>query len=85
MKFIKRNKAGLAHTKFCHETPDGGIDLQVGHILYQISPERITHAPAFALMIWDLNTKNWFTDAVQCDLTNVVTARWLAKANGWLR
>jgi len=27
---IKRDKAGLAETRFCRETLDGGLDLQVG-------------------------------------------------------
>ena len=81
---IQRNAAGLAHTEYCHETADGGLDIVAGHIRYQLSPERIVDGPALGQTLLDLRYKRWFTDAIQCDLTNVVTARWLAKARGWV-
>ena len=84
MRPINRDAQRLAHTDYCHETPDGGLDLHVGHICYQLSPERIADGPALGQTLLDLRQKRWFTDAVQCDLTNVVTARWLAKARCWI-
>jgi len=83
MKIIRRDTKLLAHTEFCDETEDGGIDLRVGHILYELSPERIANGPAFGQTLLELRQKRWFTDAVQCDFTNVVTARWIAGAQGW--
>ena len=83
MKPINRGADMLAHTDFCHETPDGGLDLHVGHIRYQLSPERIADGPALGQTLLDLRQKRWFSESVQCDLTNVVTARWMAKDRGW--
>lgn len=84
MKTIKRDAQQLAHTEFCHETPDGGLDLHVDEIRYQLSPERIADGPGLGQTLLDLRQKRWFTAAVQSDLTNVVTARWLAKERGWI-
>lgn len=81
---IQRDAQLLAHTEYCHETPDGGLDLVVGDWRYQLSPERIADGPALGQTLLDLRTKRWFSDAVQCDLTNVVTARWMAIARGWI-
>ena len=74
----------LAHTEYCHETPDGGIDLVGEEWRYQLSPERIADGPALGQTLLDLRQKLWFTESMQCDLTNVVTARWMAKARGWI-
>jgi hypothetical protein len=82
---IQRDANGLAHTEYCHETPDGGLDLVAGHIRYQLAPDRIADGPALGQTLLDLRLKSWFTEAIQCDFTNVVTARWLAKARGWIR
>lgn len=84
MKPIIRDADGLAHTEFCDETPDGGLDLHAGHIRYQLSPERIADGAAFGQTLLELQQKRWFSEVVQCDLTNVVTARWLAKSRGWI-
>jgi hypothetical protein len=84
MQVIKRDPLGLAQTEFCRELPDGGLDLHVGDIRYQLSPERIADGAALGQTLLDLQEKEWFTDAVQRDLTNVVTARWMAKQRGWI-
>ena len=84
MSPIRRDTAGLASTNYCHEVSDGGLDLLEGDIRYQLSPERIADGPAFAQTLLALRDKLWFSESVQCDLTNVVTARWLAQANGWV-
>ncbi|MSU61881.1 MAG: hypothetical protein EXS31_05710 [Pedosphaera sp.] len=84
MKTIKRDADGLAHTEYCTETSDRGIDIRVRHILYELSPERIADGPALGQTLLDLRSKQWFTADIQCDLTNVVTARWLAKDRGWI-
>ena len=84
MKPIERDAQLLAHTEYCHETPDGGLDLVVGKLRYQLSPERIVDGPALGQTLLDLSQKRWFTDAIQCDLTNVITARWMAKDRGWI-
>lgn len=75
--YIQRDAQMLAHTEYCHELPDGGIDLVVGEWRYQLSPERIADGPAFGQTLLDLRQKLWFTEAMQCSLTNVVTARWV--------
>lgn len=85
MKWIQRDEQLLAHTEFCHETSDGGLDLEVGNFRYQLSPERIVDGLALGQTLLDLRHKPWFTETVQCDLTNVVTARWMAKARGRIR
>ena len=84
-QWIQRDAAGLAHTAHCHETADGGLDLVVGELRYELSPERIADGPALGQTLLDLRQKCWFTDAIQCDLTNVITARWLAKDRGWIK
>ena len=81
---IKRDKNGLARTRFCRETSDGGLDLNVDDIRYSLSPERIADGAARGATLFDLRDKRWFSQSVQCDLTNVVTGRWLAKARGWI-
>ena len=43
---IKRDKNGLARTRFCRETSDGGLDLNVDDIRYSLSPERIADGAA---------------------------------------
>ena len=81
--YIQRDGAGLAHTDCCHETPDGGIDVLTGDVRYQLGPERIVDGAALGQTLLELRTKRWFTQAIQCDLVNVITARWLAKSRGW--
>lgn len=80
---IQRDAHGLAHTQYCTETRDGGLTLIVDGLRYDLSPERIADGPALGQTLLDLSEKNWFTESVQCDLTNVVTARWMATARGW--
>lgn len=82
MNPIKRDAQLRAHTAYCDETPDDGIDLRVGEVRYQLAPERIADGPAFAQTLLDLQQKWWFSEAVQCDLTNVVGARWMAGDRG---
>jgi hypothetical protein len=45
--------------------------------------DRIADSPSVAASLPALRAKRWFTAALQCDLTNVVTSHWLAKARGW--
>ena len=61
MKPIKRDAQGLAHTEYCHETRDGGLDLIVGEGRYQLSPERIADGSALGQTLLDLRLKRWFT------------------------
>ena len=84
MKPMKRDQHGFAQTRFCREEKDGGITLTAGEAGYELSPERIADGPALGQTLLDLRQKLWFTEAMQCDLTNVVTARWMAKARGWI-
>ena len=81
---IKRDENGCARTRFCREEKDGGLTITAGRVRYELSPERIADGPAFGQTLLDLKQKIWFTDEIQCDLTNVVTARWMAKARGWI-
>lgn len=80
---ITRDARGLAHTAYCHETPDGGVDLVVDDYRYQLAPARIADGPSYAETLQALRDKRWFTAAMQCDLTKVVAAQWLARARGW--
>lgn len=83
---IQRDSDGLAVTRFCRETLDRGLDIMFKSSAppYQLSPERIADGPALGQTLLDLRQKHWFTDEIQTDLTNVVTARWLAKDRGWI-
>lgn len=81
---INRDARGLACTQYCQETPDGGMDLVADEFRYELAPEQIADGPAFAATVWALRDKRWFTPEVLCDLTYVATARWLAKARGWV-
>lgn len=81
---IRRNAQKLAQTRYCRETTDGGITLTAGLVRYEICPERIADAPAFAETWSGLVEKRWFTPEVAADFVNVVTARWMARAHGWI-
>ena len=84
MNPIKRDEHGLAQTRFCREEKDGGLTINAGHVRYELSPERIADGPALGQTLLDLRQKLWFTETMQCDLTNVITARWMAKDRGWI-
>ena len=81
---IIRDSAGLAQTRFCRETPDGGLDItfRADTPPYQLTSENIAPDAAFAHTWIHLTCKNWFTPEVAADFVNVVSARWLAKAQG---
>ena len=83
---IKRDQAGLAETRFCRETPDGGLNItfRMDTLPYQLGPESLADAPSFAATWHHLTQKTWFTPQVAADLVNVVTARWLARARRWI-
>ncbi len=84
MKTIQRDNDGLALTRYCHEELGGGVTITVGPVSYELSRDKIADGPAFAETLQHLQAKQWFNESVQCDLTNVVTSRWLAKARGWI-
>ena len=76
---IRRDAAGLAQTRFCREEADGGITLTVEHRAYELAPEDIADARAFAGTWLHLACKSWFTPEVSDDFTLVVTSGWQLK------
>jgi len=84
---IKRDQHGLAETRFCRETPDGGLNItfRADTLPYELEPEGLADAASFAATWHHLTQKNWFTPEVAADFVNVVTARWLAKSRGWIK
>lgn len=89
---IKRGFDGLAETRYCEEREDGGLAIILqdtdtsfdGSVVAKLSAREIAPGAAFAETWVHLTSKRWFTPEVAADFVNVVTARWLAKARGWI-
>lgn len=71
---IRRDAAGLAQTRFCHEEPDGGITLTVEHNRYELPPEAIADDRAYAETVFHLACKTWFTLEVGGDFQLIVAS-----------
>jgi hypothetical protein len=89
---IKRDRDALANTRFCQERNDGSLVIFLqgtgtsldGTMIAELSSEQIAPGVAFAETWIHLTGKNWFTPKIAADFVNVVTARWLAVARGWV-
>lgn len=83
---IKRDQDGLAETRFCRETPDGGVNItfRADTLPYQLGRESLANAPSFATAWNHLIQKSWFTTEIAADVVSVVAGRWLARDAGWL-
>ena len=76
----KHHYIGLAQKPICRQERDGGITIQVKALRYELGPERIVDALAFAKTWQHMIEKNWFSNEVRSAFVDAVCDRWLVES-----